>query len=190
MTWARVLLAGVLAGCGVAPTSPPSPAPIVSPGPTPERSPPSHAVGQPESQLLATLPEVAGGEKFDGVQIVDDSFNVGHPVDDVLSALRKERRDAVSVFRYGADATIGATEVGGVDGSTLFEAFVTAWNAPAVVERRQRVAAGSPAWELRDRLGRLTVVYRLGNVVYLVETIDAAMLEAILFDMPNGPPID
>jgi hypothetical protein len=34
------------------------------------------------------------------------------------------------------------------------------------------------------------VVYRLGNVVYLVETIDAAMLEAILFDMPNGPPID
>jgi hypothetical protein len=30
------------------------------------------------------------------------------------------------VFRYGADATIGATNVEGVDGSTLFEAFVTA----------------------------------------------------------------
>jgi hypothetical protein len=156
----------------------------------PERPRPSQAVGQPAMQLLATLPEVAGGEAFDGVQVVDDSFNVGHPVDDVLSALQKERRDAVSVFRYGADATIGATNVEGVDGSTLFEAFVTAWNAPAVVERRQRVAAGSPAWELRDRIGRLTVVYRLGNVVYLVETIDAAMLEASLLDMPNGPSID
>ena len=48
------------------------------------------------------------------------------------------------------------------------------------------MAAGSPAWELRDRLGRLTVVYRLGNVVYLVETEDQALLEAILLDMPHG----
>lgn len=33
----------------------------------------------------------------------------------------------------------------------------------------------------------LTVLYPLGNVVYLVETHDRAMLEAILLDMPpNG----
>ena len=59
-----------------------------------------------------------------------------------------------------------------------------AWGAPAVIERRQRLAAGSPAWELRARLGRLTVVYRLDDVVYLVETHDRDLLEAILLDMP------
>lgn len=181
---APVLLAAVLAGCGAAPSSPPSPSPIVRPTPTPERPRFSQAVGQPASQLLTTLPKVAGGEQFDGLQVVNDSFHVGHPVDDILSALQKERRDAVSVFRYGENVTIGATAIEGVDGATLFETFVTTWNAGAVIERRQRLAAGSPAWELRARSGRLTVVYRLGNVVYLVQTHDRAMLEAILLDMP------
>lgn len=183
---APVLLAAVLAGCGADASPPPSASPIVRPTSTPERPRFSNPVGHPASQLLATLPKVAGGEDFDGIQVVDDSFHVGHPVDDVLQALQKERRDAVSVYRYGEDATIGATMVTGIDGATLLEAFVTTWGAPAVIERRQRLAAGSPAWELRARLGRLTVVYRLGNVVYLVETADPAMLEAILMDMPNG----
>lgn len=183
---APVLLAAVLAGCGTAPSPQPSPSPIVRPTPTPERPRFSQAVGQAASQLLATLPKVAGGGQFDGVQVVDDSFHVGHPVDDVLNALQRERRDAVPVFRYGENATIGATTVAGIDGVALLEAFVTTWNAGAVIERRQRLAAGSPAWELRARSGRLTVVYRLGNVVYLVQTPDRAMLEAILLDMPNS----
>jgi hypothetical protein len=182
---APVLLAAVLAGCGVAPSSPPSPSPIVRPTPTPERPRFSQAMSQGASQLLATLPEVAGGERFDRVQIVDDALHVFHSVDDVLAALQKERRDAVSVFRTGEDATLGATAVEGIDGAVLLEAFVTTWNAPAVIERRQRLAAGTLAWELRDRGGTLTVIYRLGNVIYLVQTQDRAMLEAILLDMPN-----
>jgi hypothetical protein len=183
-TLAPVLLAAVLAGCGAAPSPPPSPSPNVRPTPTPERPRFSNPVGQAASQLLATLPKVAGGVPFDGVRIVDDYLHVGNPVDDVLEELQKERRDAASVFRYMEDATIGATAVEGVDGATLLEAFVTTWHAPAVIEREQRLAAGTLAWELRDRGGRLTVVYRLGNVVYLVQTTDPALLEAILLDMP------
>lgn len=180
---ALVLLA-VLAGCDATPSPPPSPSPIVHPTPTPERPRFSNPVGQAASELLATLPKEAGGGAFDGVQVVDDYLHVGHPVDDVLEALQRKRRDAVSVFRYGEDATIGAAAVEGIDGATLFEAFVTAWHAPAVIERRQRLAAGTLAWELLDRGGTLTVVYRLGNVIYLVQTQDRALLEAILLDMP------
>jgi hypothetical protein len=181
----RLLLAAVMAGCGATPSPPPSPSPLVRPTPTPERPRFTEALSQPASQLLATLPKVAGGEQLDGVQVVNDSFFlVGHPVDDVLSELDKERRDAVAVFRWSESATIGATTVEGIDGATLFEAFVMTWNAPAVIERRQRLAAGSPAWQLRDRGGTLTVIYRLANVVYLVQTDDPAMLEAILLDMP------
>jgi hypothetical protein len=180
------VLAAVLAGCSADASPRPAPSSIVrpTPTPTPERPRFTQAVSQPATQLLATLPTIAGGEQLDGVQIVNDAFHVGHPVDDVLLELQKDRNDAVSVFRYGEDATIGATTVEGIDGATLFEAFVTTWNAPAVIERRQRLAAGGPAWELEDRLGTLTVVYRLSNVVYVVETADRARLEAILLDMP------
>lgn len=164
---------------------------ILAPGtlavPTPPVTRFSQAVSQPASQLLATLPKVAGGEGFDGIQVVNDAFNVGHPVDDVLSELNKERREAVSVFRWGANAEFGATTVEGIDGATLFEAFVVRWNAPAVIERRQRLAVGTLAWELRDRGGRLTVLYRVGDIVYLVQASDRDLLEAILLEMPpNG----
>jgi hypothetical protein len=183
---ALVLQAPMLAGCGAAPTSPPSPSPIVRPTPTPERPRFSQAVSLPASQLLATLPNMTAGERLDGVQVVNDSFHVGHSVDDVLSALDKERRDAVSVYRWGEAATIGATTVEGIDGARLFDAFVSTWHSPAVIERRQRLAADTLGWELRDRGGRLTVIYRLGNVVYLVETTDQVLLEAILVDMPRA----
>lgn len=182
---AAVVLAAALAGCGAAPSPPPSPSPIARPTPTPERPRFSQPVGQPASQLLATLPEVAGGHQFARVQIVNDSLHVGHSLDDVLEMLQKKRLDAVSVFRNGDAATLGATAVAGIDGAALLEAFVTTWNAPAVIERRQRLAAGGVAWELRDRLGLLTVVYRIANVVYLVQTDDQALLEAILVDMPS-----
>lgn len=157
---------------------------MVRPTPTPERPPFSQPVSQPASQLLTTLPKVAGGEQLDGLQVVNDSFHVGHPVDDVLEKLERERSDAVSVFRWSEDATIGAIAIDGVAGAALFETVVMTWNAPAVIERQQRLAAGALAWELRDRGGWLTVIYRLGNVVYLVETRDGALLEAILLDMP------
>jgi hypothetical protein len=181
-----VLLICLLVSCGATTVTPPSASPIASPTPTPLRPRFTQAVSQPASQLLATLPTVAGGEAFDGIQVVDESLHVFHYVDDALSAVAKERKDAVSVFRYGEDATIGATTVGGVDGVTLFEAFVSTWQAPAVIERRQRVAVGTLAWELRQRGGGLTVVYRIADVVYLVQTEDAAMLEAILLDMPQS----
>src|SRR6185503_17366572 len=192
---APVLLAATLWACGVTPSplptssppptsSPLSPSPVVHPTPTEFPQPTRDPNGA--SPLLATLPEVAGGETFDGTQVIDGSFLSGHPLDHVLDELHKERSDAVSVFRNSADAAIGATTVEGIDGVTLLEAFVATWTAPAVIERRQRVAAGTQAWELLDRGGNLTVFYRLGDVVYLVATKDRAVLEAILLDMPTG----
>jgi hypothetical protein len=184
---ALILAASMLASCVSDPSPPPSPSPIVRPTPTPERPRFSEAVGQLASQLLATLPSVAGGEQFDGLQVISDSFLSGHAVDDVLTELGKERCDAVAVFRWTEDATIGATTVEGIDGATLFETFVMTWHAPAVIDRRQRLAGGTLTWELRGRGGMRTVIYRLGNVVYLVETTDQALLDAILADMlPHG----
>ena len=180
------LLTLLLAGCGATPPTPP-PSPTVHPTPTPQRPRFTQPVSQQSHHLLATLPLEAGGETFDGVRIVDDYLHVGHPVDDVLEALQRDRVDAVSVFRYGDHATIGAVTVQGVDNARLFETFVMTWHAPAVLERRQRLAAGTLAWELRARLGSLSVIYMRGNVVHVVETEDAALLEAILLDMtPAG----
>lgn len=182
-----LLLAAVLLSCGLAPTPQPSSSTVVRSTQTPERPRFSQMVGESATQLLETLPEVAGGQMFDHLQVVNDAFHVGHFVDDVLEALQKERRDAVAVFRGSETAMIGATTVQGVDGAALLEAFVLTWHAPANLERLQRAVAGSPAWELRARLGVRTVIYRLGNVIYLVETDDPALLEAILLDMPpNG----
>lgn len=123
---------------------------------------------------------------FDRYQIVDDSWNVWHPVDDVLTALDRQREDALPAFRYAEDATIGAIAVEGIDGSTLLKAFVDEWNAPAIIARSQRQAAGTIGWALAERGGGLTVVYRRANVVYLVSAPDPAKLEAILSDMPPG----
>jgi hypothetical protein len=157
---------------------------IVRETPTPRRPAVTQSVNQAAGELLATLPEVVGGEHLDGVQIVDDAFHVGHRVDDILEELHKERRDAIAVFRHSEDATIGATQVIGIAGPELLEAFVNTWNAPAMLDRRQRTIGGRLVWELRDRGGRLTVIYLFGNVVYLVETTDAALLDAILLEMP------
>ena len=179
-----VIVGAMLAGCGADPSPPPSPSPIERPAPSPERPRFSQAVGHSASLLLTTLPMEAGGEDLDGLQVVNDSFNVSHPVDDVLEEVQKKRRDAVAVFRWGEHATIGAITVEGINGPALFEAVVTTWHAPAVIERRQRIFFGTLAWELRARLGWLTVVYRLADVVYIVESDDRAVLEAILLDMP------
>ena len=145
----------------------------------------------PAQQLLATLPTEAGGVHFDSYQIIDDSLNYGLAVDDVLVALGKKRRDAVSVSRSSADASISATLVEGIDGAALLKAFVETWDSRggAVVRRSQRVIAVSlTAWELERRDGWLTVMYQLGDVVYLVGADDRHLLDAILLDMPlKGP---
>jgi hypothetical protein len=87
--------------------------------------------------LLSSLPETVGGHSFDGVQVVDDSFPSGHPVDDVLAVLGKRRPDAAAVFRYASDGsgTMGAITVNGVDAKTLLDAVVDNWAAPAVIDR-------------------------------------------------------
>ena len=102
----RAVLVVVLAGCGVTP-SPPAHSPIVRPTPTPERPRFTQVVSEATHLLLATLPALAGGEELDGVQIVDDYLHVGHAFDDVLEELQMKRLDAVSVYRYGDESTIG-----------------------------------------------------------------------------------
>jgi hypothetical protein len=137
-----VLLAWLLAGCDPASPSPPASPPTIGPtaGPS-QRQRPTEVIGASARGLLATLPEAAGGETFDGVQVVSDSLNVFVPVDDVLDALGKERRDAVSVSRNSNSATISATRVEGIDGPALLGAFVATWGAPGVIRRR---SASSP----------------------------------------------
>jgi hypothetical protein len=148
------------------------------------------AIRQRAAELLATLPEDAGGVHFKGVQVVDDSMWVGHTVDAALDALGKERGDAASVFRWSdrPGATIGAITVKGIDGVTLLRALVDTWNAPAVIRRSTRVLGESRAWTLVDRLRNRTVLYRRGDVVYVASTDERATLDSILADMP--PPVD
>lgn len=186
------LLAWLLVGCVPGSSPPPASLPTLPPTPgSSEHRLPSPEIGSSARELLATLPETAGGQTFDGVQVVDDSLNVFLPVDDVLGALGKERRDAVSVSRYSDSdvAEISATRVEGIGGGALLKAFFDTWDAPAVVGRSMRVVAVSvTAWELEERGGTVTVIYRLGDVVYLVSTQDRDRLEAILRDMPmRGP---
>jgi hypothetical protein len=163
------------------------PVATIRPTPTPNPLPTDSVSGRAADPLILTLPQVAGGVKFDWVRVVGEGlFEVGHPVDDVLRAIDKERGDAVAVFKSGQEpsATIGATAVPGIDGGILLEAFVDTWHAPAVIHRWTRVIGGSEAWELAQRRGLLTVVYRRGDVVYLVEASDPSRLDAILSDMP------
>ena len=188
-----VVLTTSLAACGEEPSRTPVPSATVEPSPTIgptsiARDGPDLQISQSANELLVKLPEVAGGVQFDGVQIVDESLNVGHPLDDALAVVGMERRDAVSVFRYSEDAsaTIGATVVEGIGGEALLQAFVDTWHAPAVTQRWQRPAAGTTAWELGERGGRMNVLYVVGNVVYLVSTPDAATLEAIILEMPTA----
>lgn len=169
------LLLVLLAGCSTEPSRLPISIPTARPTPV-----------SPANQLLATLPADAGGLHFGSYRIVDDSFNVGHSVDAVLDEVNKVRADAVAVFRYAQGAGIGAVTVEGIQGDALLSAFVDAWDAPAVIRRRERPAAGTVGWELQNRRGNLTIVYRQGNIVYLVSTQDRDILRAILGDMPQG----
>lgn len=150
---------------------------------------PSRPTTDTEQALLDSLPVDAGGLQLDGVQIVHETgLLIGHPVDEVLWAVGKERGDAVSVYRYGDSTTIGATKVAGIDGITLLQAFADAWNAPSVIDRGRRWVHGLPAWQLWHRGGDRTVVYVDGDVVYVVQTDDPALLEAILLEMPPVSP--
>lgn len=137
--------------------------------------------------LLTRLPTEAAGLRFGEYQIVDDSINVGLPVDDVLRELDKSRSDAVAVYRWTADVTIGATTVEGISGDTLLQAFVEAWDAPAVVSRTPRVFSNhASAWVLKERSGQVTVFYSIGKVVYMVSSRDNGLLEAVLATMPRA----
>jgi hypothetical protein len=134
--------------------------------------------------LLETLPTEAGGVLFDGVQIVHEmGFLIGHPVDDALREIGKERGDAVAVFRGSENGTIGAISVAGVDGDTLLKAVVETWHAPAVVARSPRLPVEYSTWAMQERGGRLNVVYRRGDVVYIISTPTPELVEAILLDM-------
>lgn len=169
-------------GCDVERPSPSAALRTENPAPTPERT-------GPYEDLLATLPEAAGGVSFAGVQVVDDSLNAFHYVDDALSAVNRDRHDAVAVFRYSEEssATIGATSVNGVAGDALLQAFADTWHAAAVIGRRNRMLGGTVGWELTERGGTVTVLYRRGDTVYLAAAPDPPTLDAILSDMP--PPV-
>jgi hypothetical protein len=162
----------------------------VLPSPTTKLLWPNQVITHDADALLATLPTEAGGLHFDGVYAIDDSLMGGSPVDDALAAVGKNRRDALSVFRYSEDpaATIGATLVAGIDGDALLEAFARTWDAPAVIRRSQRAAGGSLAWELEERGGMLTFLYQRANAVYLAATHDPTILDATVADMP--PPAE
>jgi hypothetical protein len=190
VTRALVLLIPFVASCTMAPSPPPTPTPTVHPTPTPRQTDSlGTVIDQVLGELLATLPEEAGGARFDFVYVVGPSLRSGHAVDDPLRAVGKERADAAAVFRYSDQlpATVGATTVKGIDGQLLLKAFAETWQAPAVLRRSTRILGGTEAWELAKRGGTLTVMYLRGDVVYLVSAPDRLTLEAILGEMP--PPV-
>jgi hypothetical protein len=136
--------------------------------------------------LLASLPNEAGGVQFDIVQVVDEEFEGGHPVDDVLAALDKTRRDAHVVFRESArgDGGIGGLSVDGVSGPVLLDAVVEHWAAAAVIRRTEADLGARSGWLVETRTSHFTFAYQRGDALYFALSYDLAKVERFLMVMP------
>jgi hypothetical protein len=141
------------------------------------------------ADLRATLPTSVAGQPLDLVQVVDDNFNVGHPIDDVLAKVFKSRREASVVFldSSGGVRTVGAAAVSGVDGDTLLAATVATWNAPAVVGRSEHSIGDRSVWLIEERGGFQTYVYARGPIVYFAAADDAEVARVLLDALPMSP---
>jgi hypothetical protein len=145
------------------------------------------ACGVVQSQsLLSTLPTTAAGVNFDTSRVIDDSFQGGHPVDDVLAELGKRRSEATIVDRVSrvGDGDIGAFVVDGVAGDVLLDTVVQTWHAPAVVGRGETTIGGRDVWALDMRAGHFLLVYRRGPAVYWASTDDRPLAEQFVAAMP------
>lgn len=136
--------------------------------------------------LLGTLPRNVGGTAFTQVQVVDESFLSGHPIDDVLQRLGKTRKDAAVVYVYSADGsgTLGAATVSGVSGQELLDAVVDTWTAPSVTDRAEVAIGERTAWQLASRTGTVTIVYAAGEVVYFASSNEANRAERFAAALP------
>lgn len=144
------------------------------------------ACSSPAESLAATLPTRVGDTSFDPVRVIDESFQSGHPIDDVLISLGKRRQDATVVSRDAVDGSISieAARIDGVTGVELLSATVQNWLSPAVRERSQRTIAGRDVWLIDIRPNHLLAAYARGSVVYLVSTDHLDLIELALPSMP------
>ena len=138
------------------------------------------------SDLEATLPTDIAGLSLDLIQVVDEHFLVGHPIDDPLDRLGKARRDAPVVFRESSEGFggLGAATVDGVDGPALLEAVVQTWAAPTVTGRAREVVGNRQVWILLEVDGATTYVYAVGQVVYFAFSSDPAHAKAFAEALP------
>ncbi len=137
-------------------------------------------------ELRATLPTEVDGQPLDLVQIVDDSFLSGHPLDDVLGKLGKHRDEASALFLESSLGTggVGAAAVDGVDGTTLLEAVLETWGNDAVVARSQETIRSHTAWLIVERDGYRTYVYASGRVVYFAQSANPDRARSLAEALP------
>jgi len=136
--------------------------------------------------LLNTLPVVGAGMALEQVTVVDESRRSGHPMDDVLMALGKSRRDAIIVFRSASSGgpSVGAVTVTGVIGADLLIAVVDNLQSAAVISRTMTTAAGKDVWLIESRPDHLAAAYSHGDVVYLALSDERLVVDDLLAVMP------
>lgn len=142
--------------------------------------------GPSASSILATLPSEAGGVTFDLIQVVDEGYQGGHPIDDVLAALGKTRRDAIVAFRESqrGDGGVGAVYINGITGAVLLDAVVQHWAAASVIARTELQSGGHTGWLLEHRAGHFTFAYERGDSVYLAMSYDRDRVDAFAAVLP------
>jgi hypothetical protein len=136
--------------------------------------------------LVATIPSRVGGMTLDAIQVVDDSYLSGHPIDDVLAVLGKGRKEATVVFRDATNGklSVGAIVVAGVSANDVLAATVENWLAPSVSRREERVLSGRSVWLLDIRPDHYMATYAQGDAVYVVVADDLGTVERALSLMP------
>lgn len=136
--------------------------------------------------VLGTLPQHVVGVSLDTVTIVNDQYPSGHPVDDVLRALSKTRRDGGAVFRSSSrgSPSVGGIWVDGVDGAKLLDAVVNNWLAAAVIARTTTRIDSKDVWLLEIRPNHLAAAYSRGDVVYIASSDDRGELDQVMAALP------
>lgn len=144
------------------------------------------AQSRPSVEMLReSLPRAVNGIELSLVQVIDDTYMSGHPLDDALAHLSKERGDASAVFRGDpvGRLELGAVAVNGVSGATLLDALAQAWYGAASVHASP-VNVGNGGWRVRTSRGHTTVLYRRGDIAYVASSSDDALIDDALREMP------
>jgi hypothetical protein len=136
--------------------------------------------------ILASLPAQARGVQFDQIDVIDETFQMGHSIDEVFRSLGKARSEASAVFRSSSDGSqvVGGVTVEGVGPAALLSAVVSEWDSASVTSRSREAIGDRDAWLLVERGGGATIAYARAQIVYIVFAEDPLLGHDIVGSMP------